>query len=36
MSKAILALREHKEEYGGKQQAEVLLKVVNEYEIEES
>ena len=36
MSKATLALREHKEEHGGEQQAEVLLKVVNEYKIEES
>jgi len=34
--KAILALREHKKEHGGEQQAKVLLKVINEYEIEES
>jgi len=36
MSKATLALREHKEEHGGEQQAEVLLKVIDEYEIKES
>ena len=29
-----LALREHKESYGGKQQAEVLIKVLKEYKID--
>jgi len=34
--KATLALREHKESYGGKEQAEVLIKVLKEFNIKES
>jgi len=34
LSKATLALREHKESHGGEQQAEVLIKVLEEYEID--
>lgn len=35
LSKATLALREHKESHGGEQQADVLIKVLEEYKIEE-
>ena len=34
LSKATLALREHKESHSGEQQAEVLIKVLEEYEID--
>ena len=36
LSKATIALREHKEVHGGEQQAEVMIKVIEEYEIPES
>ena len=36
LSKATIALREHKEVHGGDQQAEVMIKVIEEYEIPES
>ena len=36
LSKAIIALREHKEVYRGKQQAEVIIKVIKEYKIPKS
>lgn len=36
LSKATLALREHKESHGGEQQAEVLIKVLDEFNIKES
>ena len=34
--KATLALQEHKESYGGEEQAEVLIKVLDEFDIKES
>lgn len=36
LSKATLALREHKEAHGGEQQAEVILQVLEEFQIRES
>lgn len=36
LSKSTIALREHKEMHGGEQQAEVMIKVIEEYEIPES
>ena len=36
LSKATLALREHKESHGGEEQAEVLIKVLDEFDIKES
>lgn len=36
LSKATLALREYKESHGGEQQAEVLIKVLDEFDIKES
>ena len=36
LSKATIALREHKEIHGDEQQAEVMIKVIEEYEIAES
>ena len=36
LSKATIALREHKEVHGGEQQAEVMIEVIEEYEISES